>query len=465
MVRIEPVIAQNFVKLDTELQEILIANGAVPVNEVFFDTYNNWDFDILILYGGFGSGKSVFVVDKVIEQCLNDKYFKCMYGRKVYDTVRWSLFDTLCDRIEDRKLEKYFSYSRKPNSSMQIKCKENNNVFLPFGADNPRKMQSLKDASHFILEEMDQFEQRDFEIFITRLRTKKADCQLIGMFNTWTVYPDHWLKTAFFDETREPDPTLRKVFCNYPDNVFIDQEEYEKRLWIGAGYDEKRFNETAKGDWGSQDTRNLFAYAFNKKLHTVDIGTQSGADFMKLDSTLPVHLALDWNVDPMTCLVIQRKGMEWCKVIDEYRLRNSDIYDLCERILADYGDYYLVATGDASGRNRSATTRGKKGFILILKELLGLSVRQVQFPSRNPSVSDTRVLMNAIFKKHPKVWISSKCQFLVDDLLTLTVDEKGEPEKNKDHLISHFTDCLRYFFWNYWRRFLLHKTKSTNEGN
>ena len=267
------------------------------------------------------------------------------------------------------------------------------------------------------------------------------------------MFADHWIRQTFFSD-KELNYKLKKVFCNYPDNAFINQDDYVKKLWIGAGYDEKKFKEIAAGEWGSADTRNLFAYAFNKRQHVVDITTASGLEFMRLDATIPVYLIFDFNVDPMTCLVAQRIGIKWCKIVDEYRLRNSDIYDLCERILSDYGDCFLIATGDASGRNRNAVTKGKRSFILILKELLKLSANQVQFPSRNPSVSDTRVLMNALFKKHGNIWVSSKCMFFIDDLQTVTVDEKGEMEKEKDHLKTHLLDNGRYLFWNYFRSFL-----------
>lgn len=449
-------------KQPKELQAELLKNHFVPVNEVFYNTYLSRDFDILLLFGGFGSGKSVVASDMLIDACLIDPYFKCFYGRKIFDTVRWSIFDTIVDRIEERGLKNHFDYSRKPNSSMVIACRDNTNIFLPFGADNPGKLQSLKDASHFLCEEFDQFTQDDFKIFFSRLRTLKARTQLIALFNSTFVTHNHWVWKLFFtehevvqDDIKVSDYKVEKVFCNYPNNAFIDQVEYEKKLWLSAGYDEKVFREIAGGEWGSEDTRNKFAYAFSSKLHVINVAKESGSQFMQIDPDLPLHLTFDFNVDPMTCLVAQKgPGIKWCKVIDEYRLRNSDIYDLCERILSDYGDYFFVATGDASGRARIAATRGKRSYIIILKDELGLSINQCQFPTHNPSVSDTRVLMNAIFKKHGNFWISSKCQYLIDDLLSVEVDETGEIDKKTDKLKTHLLDNLRYLQWNYFRSFL-----------
>lgn len=271
MTKIRPVLAQKFVELSPEFRAELLRNHFVPVNEVFYDTYISRDFDILLLYGSFGSGKSVFAADMLIDACLNDPYFKCVYGRKVFDTVRMSIFDTLADRIEERNLKNHFDYSRKPNSSMVIACRDNSNIFLPFGADNPGKLQSLKDASHFLCEEFNQFDQDDFKIFFSRLRTTKARTQLIAMFNSTFITTNHWIWKLFFTEhelnldVQIEDYTVKKIFCNYPDNAFIDTKEYEKKLWISAGYDEKVFREIAGGEWGSEDTRNKFAYAFSTK--------------------------------------------------------------------------------------------------------------------------------------------------------------------------------------------------------
>lgn len=454
MVNFRPVIAQNFVMLPEDVRLKLIANNVVAVNKVFFSVYSDRDFDILLLFGSYGSGKSIVIVDMLIDECINSNYFKCLFGRKIFDTVRLSVFDTLCDRIEERNLEKYFEYSRKPTSTMNITCTVNKNIFLPFGADNPGKLKSVKDATHFFCEELDQFAQADFGVFLTRLRTLKARTQFIGAFNTEHVYADHWIRTTFFDEEKDTGYNVKKIFCNYPDNVFIDQVDYEKKLWIAAGYDEKKFNEIAGGEWGSADTRNLFAYAFSRKAHVIDITKPAGADFMKPDKRFALNLIFDFNVDPMTCLVGQRQGTVWGKIIDEYRLRNSDIYELCENIESDYGDYFFVATGDASGRNRNAATKGKRSYIQILKQLLRLSSTQLQFPSSNPSVSDTRVLMNAIFKRHGNFWVSSKCLHLINDFESVTVDEKGEIDKDKDKLKTHLLDNGRYYMWNYFRSFL-----------
>src|ERR1051326_1696520 len=123
-----PVKASRFLQLDPEVRKLLIVNGAVPVNDIYFDLWND-DSKILILYGGFGSGKSVFFVDKLIDECLNAEYFRCFFGRKVYDAVRESIFLTITDRIEERGLIGEFLYSKADNSTMIIKAKHSQGFF------------------------------------------------------------------------------------------------------------------------------------------------------------------------------------------------------------------------------------------------------------------------------------------------------------------------------------------------
>ena len=219
-----PIPASKFLRLTKELQKIALDNGIYPVNDVFFPIIND-DSKILILYGGYGSGKSVFEVDKLIDECLAGGYFRCFYGRKVMDTVRISVFLTLTDRIIERRLEHRFQYSKAENSSMVIKC-DNGGTFNPFGADNSDKLKSVKDPSHILCEEMDQFTLKDFGVLISRLRTPKIKSKFIGLFNTTTVKKDHWIKTVFFSDKTPAefsDYSVTKLFCNYTDNHFLNK--------------------------------------------------------------------------------------------------------------------------------------------------------------------------------------------------------------------------------------------------
>jgi hypothetical protein len=265
-----------------------------------------------------------------------------------------------------------------------------------------------------------------------------------------------WPKAEIYERFIQGEFKDNEIFIEAlpNDNPFVTAEQWKN--W--ENLDEDSYNQMIKASWAFPSDGKVFAYKFDRKKHVVDVRTPEGAEFMKIIKTLPLHLIFDFNVDPITCLVAQRSGISWGKIIHEYRLRNSDIFELIERIKEDFGEYFLVATGDASGRNRTAITKGNRSYVRIIQDELKLSDRQMQFPKSNPTIADTRVLTNSIFNKHKSFWISSNCLWLINDLETVRTDEKGGIEKDKDKLKTHLLDNLRYFHWNYFKTFLNFKS-------
>lgn len=421
-------------------------SGAVPVNDIFFPLWDSED-KILLLYGGFGSGKSVFIIDKLLNACLNNEYFRCFYGRKVADTVRLSVFATLCDRIEELNLKSKFDYSRADNSSMVIRCKSNGNFFHPFGADNIDKLKSVKDLSHIFCEELDQFSLTDFGTLLSRLRTTKSTTQFIGAFNTQRVHADHWIKKAFFTEGQNQyaDYVINKLFCNYTDNQFLNHTEYEQTLWVASGFNETTFREMSAGEWGSYKAGSPFIFNFHKEKH-VSPGLQPIPH-------LPIILSFDFNIDPITCLAGQCDGLSRVRILDEYRLLNSDIEELCQRIRADYPDKMLLVTGDASGQARTALRRDLN-YYKEIKRILKLSMGQFKLPAANPKIKNTRVLCNALLKNHQDYKFSDRVPYLILDIEQTEVDAEGNIDESKDKHKGHLLACFRYFNFTFLHKFL-----------
>jgi len=443
-----PVKASGFLRLTKELQEIALHNGIYPVNDVFFPVIND-DSKILLLYAGYGSGKSVFEVDKLIDECLAGGYFRCFYGRKVMDTVRISVFLTLTDRITERGLESRFQYSKAENSSMVIKC-DNGGTFNPFGADNADKLKSVKDPSHILCEEMDQFTLKDFGVLISRLRTPKVKSKFIGLFNTTTVKKDHWIKTVFFSDNTPAEfseYSVTKLFCNYTDNLFINKAEYEQTLWIAAGFNKQKFEEISQGIFGADENESPFVYTYSESKHVAPT---------KINPSWEVKLSFDFNCDPITCLVVQDNGVV-IRGIEQIKLANSNIYLLCDYIKAKYGDHLLIVTGDATGRARSALVKDNLNYFKIIKAQLNLGDRQMRQPISNPTLEENRVLVNAAFHKIDIQLDPVLCKALIFDIEHVMVNPDGsiekqdrsDPTKQQDALA-----CLRYYLNTFFKHIL-----------
>lgn len=199
------------------------------------------------------------------------------------------------------------------------------------------------------------------------------------------------------------------------------------------------------GDWDVIDVERPFAYAFDR-WKTVESG-------LTVNPTEPVILSFDFNVDPITCVTGQSYNRK-IRILKEFRLRNSDIFQLCEVIRKHYGDRNFIVTGDASGNNRSAMTRGALNYYQIIKEELKLSRSAFRVPSFNPSIKNSRVLLNSILEKHPDFKIDSSCSFLVTDLQNVQVSADGEIDKSRDAHATHLLDGLRYYLWTFHSSFV-----------
>jgi PBSX family phage terminase large subunit len=445
-----PVKASGWIKLPQQLKDIALNNGIYPVNDVFYPVINDHS-KILLLYGGYGSGKSVFIVDKLLDECMTVDYFRCFYGRKVFDTIRISVFLTLVDRIDERGLQDQFQYSKAENSSMVITCKKNGNTFNPFGADNPDKLKSVKDPSHILCEEMDQFNLKDFGVLISRLRTPKVKSKLIGLFNTTTVKKDHWIKTVFFsDKTPQEfsEYSITKVFCNYPDNYFLNKREYEQTLWIAAGFNKQKFQEISDGLWGVEENESPFVYTYIESKHV---------RATKVNPNLEIKLSFDFNCDPITCLVVQDNGIDKIDCIEQIKLANSNIYELCDYIKAKYGNGLMMVTGDATGRARSAMVKDNLNYFKIIKAQLNLGDRQMRQPISNPTLVENRVLVNAAFYKLDIAIDPENCEGLIFDMEHVHVlpdgsiekQDRKDPKKQQDSLA-----CFRYYLNTFFKHIL-----------
>jgi hypothetical protein len=405
-------------------------------------------------FGGAIRGGKTFV-------CLF--IFYCL--AKLFPKSRWHVFRSDFPELEDTtipSMEKLigredceeFRWKRK-SSNYHIEFANGSKIF--FKSENLMQDPELKwmlglETNGILLEQMEGLSEKLYSRAIERVGSWYLPSMpiplILGTFNP----TDTWVKDKIYDPWVLGKLPASMDFTEAlpKDNPYVTPEQWAN--W--ENLDPVSRAQLIEGIWQFLQDVKLFAYSFKKEKHVVDVQTEEGAAFMTPVKALPIYAVFDFNVDPITCLICQRYKTDWFKCLAEYRLRNSDIFALTEKVMKDWGDYYLIATGDASGRARTAITRGNRSYVKIIKAELKLSDRQMQFPRSNPSVRNTRILMNSLFHKHGNIWISSACPFLIDDLRTVKVNEKGEIDKHKDARKTHLLDDLRYIFWNYFRVFI-----------
>lgn len=395
------------------------------INDVYLPLLTNTK-RFLVIYGSAMSGKSVFCAQKIIARVQTEKTHRFLCLRKVGATVKKSIFQELKDVIYENDLIEEFKIN---HSEFTITHLKSGNQIYCMGLDEPEKVKSIKGITGMWLEEATDFKPEDLNQLDIRIRGKKENyVQIILSFNP--VDEKNWLKERFFDTV---DPDAFTIKTTYKDNLFLTDDD-RKRLESYKELNELFYQVYCLGDWGVVDTSNKFLYNFKKDLHVSECAHVP-------DKTLKI--SFDFNLEPFAAIIYQNTSKNGIAFFDKVRLDNSDIYQVCDMIKANYPDSFYVVTGDRSGYNRSGVVRGKTSYWTIIQKELRLSSNQIRLRTKNLDLVQSRVLCNSALK-FKSITIDPSLTELVNDATYAQVDGKGELIKDRNKNQNDFLDCLRY---------------------
>lgn len=466
--------ASAFAPLPKHIKDVLLKSGVIPVNDIFLPAWGIRK-SIILLYGGFGSGKTVNIVDELLYKACNDEYFRCFYGRKILDSVRKTVFQTFIDRIKYLNLQRYFSYSEAPNGTMRITHKKSGNFFEPFGCSDSESLKGIKDPTHIFVDEVDQISWDDFVNLYSRLRTEQAFTQFYGACNTEKVYKSHWIRRVLFgevqgtlegvdlsdtmavDEYGELKDLVYTLKANYVDNHFINKQKYYNQLKLLAAGDQTRLNAMAAGAWGSVRTGFEFWKSFNELLHVKEVTIAKA----------PMHISIDENVNPYVTQTIWQVFADKKQITQIRELLSKSpnnnapkaARQLVEWLISiDFKDV-LYIYGDPSAGKRSTVDENNASFydkyIAVLRSYGFKVVSRVGKSA--PEVALSANFINAIYEQNLGGWnitIGSLCFGSIEDYMIVKEDADGRilklKVKDEETKITyepngHCSDAKRYF--------------------
>lgn len=215
-------------------------------------------------------------------------------------------------------------------------------------------------------------------------------------------------------------------------NPFIDRAELEK---IAAQMDEATRRQEIDGEF-CDTTERKFLYAVSEGKHIIDSYTPN--------PHLPILCSFDFNKDPMTCVIGQQVDDVTSYIFDEIEMNSGSTPEVCDEIKKKYPEWIfnIQVTGDATGRNRSALTRGNLNHYRIIKEELKLLDRDILVTKANPALKDSRILCNSVLQ-NAQHFITKNCTGVINDLFSANVDSDGELIKNSQ-IGLHLFDGWRY---------------------
>ena len=395
----------------------------IKTNQVYSKYFKDQS-RVLVIHGGAGSGKSVFISAKILRRVCEETPHKILIIRKVASTLKDSVYAEISERIDEFGIRKHVH----PNKTEKTFTLDNGNVILCKGLDEPEKIKSIEGITSVWIEEATELNEDDFDQLILRVRGEKSHyIQFILSFNP--IDENHWIKKRLIDTG---EATV--LHTTYKDNVFLDNE-YIQTLNNLQHTNSLFYQIYCLGEWGVVDTSNKFLYSFDQNKHVSKC---------PYNDELNVKLSFDFNLEPFAVSVYQTPDNDTINFIDKIRLNNSDIYQVCDHIKAKYPNHFFVVTGDASGKNRTGTARGKTSYWYIIKQELQLKDAQIRLRGMNIGLIESRVLCNSALQ-HKTINIDPSQTELINDCKYATVDDKGIlVKKDRKKNANDFLDTLRY---------------------
>lgn len=396
-----------------------------------------------LTYGGaMGGGKSYVCISLLVSLCKIYPGSKWVIIRESIPTLKKTALETfrkVCpsnfiDNFNQQDMTAYFR-----NGSRIL--------FMAEDYVNDKDFDRFKglEVNGFLLEQIEELQQGLLDVALLRAGRHRINPMPRPMILATVNPTQNWVKKTIYDP--HINGTLPDDWFYMPATIVDNPELANDEIYMAnlKRLDPINYRRYVLGDWSAFTVDKPFAYAFSPEKHIKPVSYTQGSELV---------LSFDFNVDPITCVVMQFDDIgRGIRFIREYRLQNSNIYELTERIQADYPNALLLVTGDATGNSRSALTRGNLNYYQVIRQQLGLGAGQMRQPIINPSHKNSRVLCNSLLS-NGDISIDPSCTYLIEDLKYVEVTEQGDIDKAKDAHRGHLLDGWRYALHTFHGKFL-----------
>lgn len=397
-------------------------------------------------YGGAIRGGKTFVTLGVLLR-LSNKYegSKWHIIRQDFPALMGTTIPSLEKIIREspgwkwnRDKSNYFAYNKKDSK-----------IF--FKGENLKQDPELNDflgleTNGVFLEQLEELSKKLWDISLSRCGSWYIDPMppafMFSTLNPTQKWPKEFLHEAYLKGELPPDFFYMTALPK--DNAFVTQDQWN--AW--GTMDERYQKQFIEGDWTNFDDKdNRFAYCFDPKKH---IGKTEP------NRRYELYLSFDFNHDPITCGIFQHYGGN-IYGIEQIKLGNSNIYDLCDQIKVKYPGYMYVVTGDATGRATTALVKDNINYYVVIKNKFNLNIKQIKVGTINPSLEENRVLVNFALHNANVILDKDKCSGLIYDLTHGKVLPDGSLDKSNRHDPKEqldALDCFRYYLNSFHKHIL-----------
>jgi len=183
-------------------------------NDAYLPYLTDYSRRYEVYYGGAGSGKSVFICQKLLLKACKSKR-KILVIRKYGTTLKDSVFQLFTDMLKKWGL---YGFS-KINLSTYTITLPNESVILFKGLDDSEKIKSITDITDIWCEEATELSEDEYTQLDLRLRALEDDLNLIVSFNP--VSKVNWVYRKWFENPENVQDNTMILHTTYKDNRFL----------------------------------------------------------------------------------------------------------------------------------------------------------------------------------------------------------------------------------------------------
>ena len=381
--------------------------------------------------GPIGSGKSQALCQEAIKLSYLNAGRLGLIGAPTYPMLRDSTQAAMLDILETNRIP------HELNKAENILLIKDTRSRILFRAVEEFERLRGTNLAWFGLDELTYTQEEAWLRLEGRLRDPKAK-RLCG-FAVWTPKGFDWVYRRFLENPVEGyEVTIAPAFEN--SHLLGKVPDFYDRL--RRSYDEEFYRQEVLGDYLRLSGGSVY-HAFQRAVHLRE---------KEVDRRRPLLWAMDFNVDPMSSLVMQIDG-EDVQVLDEIVIRRASTRDACEEFCRRYPSHEagLVLYGDASGAHRQ--TSGTTDYTIVREYLQAEGHRLVGYrvPESNPPVRERLALVNgklmsAAGESH--LFVRARCQELIKDFEQVSYKSGSSVvDKDGDSQRTHLSDALGYLLW------------------
>lgn len=375
-----------------------------------------------VMVTGRRFGKTQELKAEMMKEAFTKKGSVIWYVAPTYKQAKRLMWQELKHSIPRHFIKK------KSEVDLIIELKNGSTISL-FGVDKPDGLRG-SGVNLLCMDEYQDFKPDIFEfVLYPTLTDRRGRVVVAGTPKSYNLLYDLYMRG--FDPEWRKDGWKSWQFVT-ADNPFIPPDEIDAAR---RNLDPKSFNQEYLASFETMQGK--VYYAFDRRLHA--------SRFLPFNPDLPIWIGQDFNIDPMSSVIMQpqKNGELW--IVDELFIKNCSTHELAEALEEKFFRSELKRKieiyPDPAGASRGHT-RGESDLDILRQ----MGFRKLFYRRKHSLVADRINSVNRLFltaSGDTRMYISNNCKNLIQSL-EQTIYKEGTREVNKKLGTEHMADALGY---------------------